>query len=235
MDLSSPAGTAPIAEIAPMGLSYPLTPEALTPVAHGRSGEPDAGATENASWTTRDARPAPAPALASSLYERLGRREGIARIVRSLIENHLVNPLVKTRFENTDIARLEQHAIDFVCAGVGGPETYSGRDMLSAHRGMNISEQEFVAVVDDAMAALSSSGIEPATQNEVLGILWSLKGQVVRVWGGRCGRAMEGQPSPAHGSVNYCSLHHRSSHAGLRRGREFRARCGLDAKAREQV
>lgn len=116
-----------------------------------------------------------------SLYERLGRREGITRITRSMIENHMANPLVKRRYENSDMARVEQHAVEFFCAGAGGPETYGGRDMLATHRGMNISEQEFVAVVDDAMAALASHGIDPGTRNEVLAIFWSLKGDVIRV------------------------------------------------------
>ena len=30
------------------------------------------------------------------------------------------------------------------CAGSGEPETYSGKDMLITHKGMNISEQEFI-------------------------------------------------------------------------------------------
>ena len=118
----------------------------------------------------------------ASLYERLGRREGITRITRDLIEIHLANPLVKTRFENIeDPARFERRAVEFFCAGSGGPETYSGRDMVSTHRGMNISEQEFITVVDDAMAALEKNGIDAPTRNDVLAIFWSLKGEVVRV------------------------------------------------------
>ena len=116
------------------------------------------------------------------LYERLGRREGITRITRDLIEIHLANPLVKTRFENIeDPARFERRAVEFFCAGSGGPETYSGRDMVTTHRGMNISEQEFISVVDDAMAALEKNGIDLPTRNDVLAIFWSLKGEVVRV------------------------------------------------------
>lgn len=118
----------------------------------------------------------------TSLYERLGRREGISRITHDLIRNHLANPTVKTRFEGVeDLQRLERHAVEFFCAGAGGPEAYTGRDMLSTHRGMNISEQEFVAVVDDAMAALQAHGIDEATCKDVLAILWSLKGEVLRV------------------------------------------------------
>ena len=116
------------------------------------------------------------------LYERLGRREGITRITKDLMKIHLANPLVKTRYESSeDLARVERRAVEFFCAGSGGPETYSGKDMLSTHRGMNISEQEFVSVVDDVMAALEKNDIDTPTRNDVLAILWSLKGDIVRV------------------------------------------------------
>ena len=121
-------------------------------------------------------------ATTASLYERLGRREGITRITRELMKNHMANPLVKTRFEKSeDLDRVERRAIEFFCAGTGGPETYTGQDMLATHRGMNISEQEFMAVIDDAMAALETCSIDAPTRNEVLAVLWSMKREVIRV------------------------------------------------------
>ena len=121
-------------------------------------------------------------AVAETLYDRLGRREGITRITRELMKNHLANPLVKTRYENSpDLERVETRVIEFFCSGAGGPESYSGKDMLTTHKGMNVSEQEFITVIDDAMDALEKCGVEPATRNEVLAILWSLKGEVIRV------------------------------------------------------
>lgn len=117
----------------------------------------------------------------TTLYDRLGGREGIARITRTLVDNHIANPVVGVRFRNADRDKLERLAIEFFCAGSGGPEGYTGRDLVTTHKGMNVSEQEFVEVVDDAMAALETHGIDPATKNEVLGVLWSLKGEVVRL------------------------------------------------------
>ncbi len=117
----------------------------------------------------------------TSLYDRLGRREGITRITRTLIDNHMANPLVSARYGSSDMPRVEQRVIEFFCAGAGGPETYTGKDMLATHKGMNVSEQEFVTVIDDAMAALETHHIDPATRNDVLAILWSLKGEVIRV------------------------------------------------------
>lgn len=117
-----------------------------------------------------------------TLYDRLGRREGITRITRELMKNHLANPLVKTRYENSpDLERVENRVVEFFCVGAGGPESYSGKDMLATHKGMNVSEQEFITVIDDAMDALEKCGVEPPVRNEVLAILWSLKGEVIRV------------------------------------------------------
>lgn len=118
----------------------------------------------------------------TTLYDRLGRRDGITGITRELIKNHLANPLVNTRYSQIkDMDRLERNVIDFFCAGSGGPETYAGKDLLETHRGMNVSEQEFVSVIDDAMAALQTCGVDAPVRNEVLGVLWSMKADVIRV------------------------------------------------------
>jgi hemoglobin len=53
--------------------------------------------------------------------------------------------------------------------------------MVEAHRGMNISEQEFMAVLDDAMAALEKHGVGQQEKMEVLFILHSMRTEVVRM------------------------------------------------------
>ncbi len=53
--------------------------------------------------------------------------------------------------------------------------------MLDAHRHMNISDAEFMAVVDDVMDALATAGIGEAEKAEVLYIFYSLRPQIVGV------------------------------------------------------
>ncbi len=119
---------------------------------------------------------------ATSLYDRLGGAKGIALIVDHAMANHLKNPLIKTRFEKVaDLERAKRMASEFFCAGAGGPETYTGKDMLAAHRGMNISEQEYSAAVDDIVEAMSTNKMSEDTVKDVIAILDSLKGQVIRV------------------------------------------------------
>lgn len=118
----------------------------------------------------------------TTLYQRLGCAEGIARIVDDVMAAHLANPVIKTRFENIkDIEHAKRMAFEFFCAGTGGPEPYTGKDMLAAHKGMNINEQEYLAVMDDIVEAMTKNAVDDATKNEVVAILYSLKGNIIRV------------------------------------------------------
>lgn len=120
--------------------------------------------------------------MSSTLYERLGGVERISRLALDVVALHYNNPLLKTRFEQVkDRGKLEKNLIDFICAGTGGPQTYAGKDVLSAHKHMNIDEQELVSAIDDVMAAMTRNGYAQAEKNDVLAILYSLKGDVVRV------------------------------------------------------
>ena len=120
--------------------------------------------------------------MSSTLYERLGGVERISKLALDVVALHYNNPLFKTRFEQVkDRGKLAKNLIDFICAGTGGPQTYTGKDVLAAHKHMNIDEQELVSAIDDVMAAMTKNGYEQAEKNDILAILYSLKGDVVRV------------------------------------------------------
>ena len=119
--------------------------------------------------------------MPATLYERLGGYQGIAAIANDLVELHLANPIIQARFAKSDPARLKQAAALFFCAGSGGNERYEGKNMLEAHRGMNISEQEFMAVLDDTLIALEKNKVGQQEQMEVLFVLYSMRREVVRV------------------------------------------------------
>jgi hemoglobin len=120
--------------------------------------------------------------MSESLYQRLGGSSGITNIVEDVMTAHLSNPLVSPRFRNIkDLDHAKRLAVEFFCAGTGGPQPYTGKDMRLAHKGMNISEQEYVSVMDDILAALAKNGVRDDTKNEVVAILYALKGDIIRM------------------------------------------------------
>lgn len=116
-----------------------------------------------------------------SLYERLGGHDRIAAIVDDIWTNHISNPIIKQRYVNSDAKNVKRLVTEMCCAGFGGPETYTGRDMLSSHTGMNINEAEFIAVCDDVLAAFDKNQVGKRERDEVLCILYSLKPEIVHV------------------------------------------------------
>lgn len=119
--------------------------------------------------------------MSKSLFERLGGDSGITAIASDLVDNHLNNGLIATRFAKSDIPALKNAAATFMIAGTGGQNAYQGKDMLAAHKGMNISASEFMAVLDDALSALEKNGVGQREQEEVLYILYSMRSDVVLV------------------------------------------------------
>jgi hemoglobin len=114
-----------------------------------------------------------------SLYQRLGSADGVTAIASEIVDRHLKNPLIKQRFQESDPEALKVLVRDFITMGTGGPNNYQGRDMLTAHTGLNLNEREFVTTIDDVLAALDAKGIDPVSRMEVLAILYSFKDEIL--------------------------------------------------------
>ena len=119
--------------------------------------------------------------MSDTLYERLGGTKGIEKIASDTVDNHMKNPLVAQRYAGSDLPKTKKAVAEFFIAGTGGPDVYQGKDMLEVHRHMNISDNEFMAVVDDVMAALTASNIGDREKSDVLFTFYSLRPQIVGV------------------------------------------------------
>ncbi|MGD8863397.1 MAG: group 1 truncated hemoglobin [Myxococcales bacterium] len=120
----------------------------------------------------------------ATLFERLGGREGIERIVGTVVEAHLQNPTIAKRFqpltrEPDRMKVVTGHLCDFLDEGSGGTARYAGKSMPDAHFGMNVSGEEFLAATDDIMQSLERHDVDEATRKDVLFIVYSLKPQIV--------------------------------------------------------
>lgn len=121
--------------------------------------------------------------MAESLYERLGASEGIRQIASDALDNHLANPRIKSRYEHLEhLEEVRAGAADFFITATGGPgDAYKGKNMLETHKGMNIDEAEYMAVIDDILDALNKNSIEQREQEEVLFALYSLRREIIGV------------------------------------------------------
>ena len=121
-----------------------------------------------------------ASAPAASLYDRLGGKDAITAVVKDFVEERVAKDnRINAQFANTDIPNLESKLIDQICQASGGPCTYTGKDMKTAHTGMKITNADFDALVEDLKASLAKFKVGAKEQDELLGALGAMRGDIV--------------------------------------------------------
>jgi hemoglobin len=114
-----------------------------------------------------------------SLYQRLGEKKGITAVVNEFVANVAADKRINKFFAKTNIPRLKKNLVDQICQGTGGPCKYTGRSMKAAHKGMNITEKDWNALVEDLVKALNKFKVPKGDQDELLGILGPMKPDIV--------------------------------------------------------
>jgi hemoglobin len=115
-----------------------------------------------------------------SLYQRLGGRPAIVAVVNDFVGNVARDKRISGFFADTDIPRLKRLLVQQICAGSGGPCRYEGRSMREAHRGLNIRNRDFDALVQDLVISLNKFGVGPREQRELLALLGPMRRDVVQ-------------------------------------------------------
>ena len=117
----------------------------------------------------------------ASLYERLGGLDAITAVVDSFVARCAGDDRINGKFARTDVPRLKKMLVDQVCEATGGPCTYTGRGMRETHDGMEVTAGEFDALVEDLVATLDEFTVPKAEQDELLGLLGPMRGDIVEV------------------------------------------------------
>lgn len=111
----------------------------------------------------------------ASLYWRLGGPDAVGAAVDETIKLSKADPRLAGRLSGGCAGKLKEQ----LCAATGGPCTYTGRDMKSAHTGMKITEAEFGAVGENLVKVLDAFKVPAKEKGELLGLILPMKGQIV--------------------------------------------------------
>ena len=122
-------------------------------------------------------------AAARSLYDRLGGQSAVVAVVDSFVAIVAKDARINKKFARSDVGRVKRMLVDQICAQTGGPCTYTGRGMKEAHTNMGVTEGEFNALVEDLVTTLNAFNVPKPEQDELLGALGTMKGDIVEVPG----------------------------------------------------
>jgi hemoglobin len=115
-----------------------------------------------------------------TVYEQLGGADGVEAIVADFVYLMATDDKLAQMFEFTDFETLQQHLEDQFCELTGGGCTYAGRDMVEAHKGLNMTHREFNLGVEHLQQAMIDNDTPVAAQNRLLAILAPTRPDVVK-------------------------------------------------------
>ncbi|MGN6506060.1 MAG: group I truncated hemoglobin [Tepidisphaeraceae bacterium] len=134
-----------------------------------------------------------------SLYERLGKEDGIKAIVDDWVNRAMNDPRVNFERKGVKtggvlgvggesqywkatpaaVQQMKKHFVQFLVLASGGPAHYDGKDLKPAHEGMAISNDEFEACEGDLQKTLDALSVRTQEQKELLQIVESTRPQIV--------------------------------------------------------
>jgi hemoglobin len=124
-----------------------------------------------------------AQALAGNrLFDQLGGLVGITAVINDFVANLLVDSRINSFFTSLSAQRSKRLAellIQQVANASDGPVTYTGSDMKSVHAGLDITMDDFNALVEDLVAALDQNGVSTSAKQMLLGALAPLADDIV--------------------------------------------------------
>lgn len=111
----------------------------------------------------------------ASLYWRLGGPDVVNAAVEELIEVAKVDE----RLANRAVGECAPKLKELLCEATGGPCTYTGRDMKTAHTGLDITEVEFGAIAENLVKILDIFEVAEQEKNELVGLIVPMKIDIV--------------------------------------------------------
>lgn len=130
--------------------------------------EEDLKAALSAQPTTPAKDPAPADPTLLPVYRDFGELPGLTALMDDFMVGLLADARMRPFFDNVDQAAVKKHLVEQFCVILGGPCSYTGRDMREAHAGLQINRNNFNALVEVLQVAMEKRGIPFRSQNKLL-------------------------------------------------------------------
>jgi hemoglobin len=127
-------------------------------------------------------------ASGKTLWDRLGGEPAVTAVISDFVDSAAGDPKVNfTRMGHTrhweatpdNVKKLKRRLVEFVSANTGGPIKYTGKDMVTVHTGMNISDAEFDALAGHLSRSLDKFKVKQREKDELLAVIGSTRPTIV--------------------------------------------------------
>jgi len=117
-----------------------------------------------------------------SLYARLGGYDAVAAVVDDFIARLVADKQLAKFFGGhgeDSLKKIRQHIVNQFCAAAGGPCLYTGRDMKTTHKGLQITGDHWDAAAKHLVDTLDKFKVPKVEKDELLAFVTSLRKDIV--------------------------------------------------------
>jgi hemoglobin len=105
----------------------------------------------------------------TTLYDRLGERDGIRAVVDEFYDRLLADEELGPFFESADMEKLRRTQTDFLCEAAGGPETYDAEPVREAHLHVPFTPEHIQRAIDHLYDSLDAFDVPEEDAEVVVG------------------------------------------------------------------
>jgi hemoglobin len=114
-----------------------------------------------------------------SNFDLIGGTPAVKEAVTRFYDRLLADPELAGFFSGVDMSTLKRHQVDLISTVLGGPSNYTGRDLGTAHAGLNIDAETYDKVGAHLVAVLRELGVPEHVVESVVATLTSVAPQIV--------------------------------------------------------
>jgi hemoglobin len=124
----------------------------------------------------------------SELYNRVGEQK-LRAVVSDTVDMSAKDPKVALDRAGRaagwsatpeNVEDFKRGLFQFVAAATGGPQEYRGKDMVTAHKGMNITNEQFDALLSHLQAAMDKNQVPQDAQRQLKQVFDGTRGAIVQ-------------------------------------------------------
>lgn len=124
-----------------------------------------------AQTATPSAATAPVIATDDALFKAFGGHDGLVAITDDLMVNLLADERTHEFFVAADQKHIKAELVDQFCHVLNGGCAYTGKDMKTIHAKLGVTQESFLALVEDLQKAMTKNHVPFSAQNKLLAAL----------------------------------------------------------------
>jgi len=116
---------------------------------------------------------------AASLYEQIGGKAALSAAVDLFYVKVLADERVNHFFEDVNMKAQHEKQKAFLAAALGAPTPWTGKDMRTAHKNLDLRESDFNAIAENLQSTLTELKLSEELIGRIMAIVASTKNDVL--------------------------------------------------------